>query len=122
MQILPLIGGQMTLERCNITYGHHIYDDGYRYKGRPIGHWADQDSQILSFGGVLQKENGIGWGSTIRTGNLNEDGSRRSSVSNGVPPIISPSMFSILGNILNMVFQFTSFGWESLETIGRQDR
>ena len=39
----------------NITYGHHIYKDGYRYRGRPLGHWADQDSRILSFGGVLQK-------------------------------------------------------------------
>ena len=85
----------------NITYGHHIYNDGYRYRGRPIGHWADQDSQILSFGGVLQKENGIGWGTTIRTGKLNEDGAGiSSSVSASMfQPIISPSMFSILGNI-----------------------
>ena len=37
----------------NISYGHHIYKDGYRYRGRPIGHWADQDSQILSFGGLF---------------------------------------------------------------------
>lgn len=67
----------------NVTYGHHIYQDGYRYRGRPIGHWADQDSQILSLGMILQKDDGIGWGGTLRTGKLNEDGTGSSSVSNG---------------------------------------
>ena len=33
----------------NISYGHHIYSDGYRYQGRPVGHWADTDSKIISF-------------------------------------------------------------------------
>ena len=33
----------------NISYNHHIYRDGYRYYGRPVGHWADTDSQLISF-------------------------------------------------------------------------
>ena len=37
----------------NISYGHHIYRDGYRFRGRPIGHWSDQDSQMLSLGGLF---------------------------------------------------------------------
>ena len=67
----------------NISYSHHIYNDGYRYKGRTIGHWGDQDSQILSLGGLLLTENGNGWGTTIRNGKLNEDGTGSNSVSNG---------------------------------------
>ena len=50
LTLLPL-GGQMTHTREMYTYGHHIYIDGYRYRGRPVGHWADTDSQIISFGG-----------------------------------------------------------------------
>ncbi len=36
----------MTHEHANVTYGHHNIHDGYRYRGRPVGHWADTDSQI----------------------------------------------------------------------------
>ena len=67
----------------NVTYGHTIYSDGYRYRGRTIGHWADQDSLILSLGGILLSDDGIGWGGSLRTGKLNEDGIGSSSVSNG---------------------------------------
>lgn len=66
----------------NISYGHHIYKDGYRYHGRPIGHWADQDSRILSVGAFLNQKDGVGWGVTLREGSLNEDGFGSSSVSN----------------------------------------
>ena len=100
----------------NVTYGHHIYQDGYRYRGRPIGHWADQDSKILSFGGILLSDDGIGWGGTIRTGKLNEDGTGSSSVSNGQ----STELFSIeihnsrVYSDHNLEVK-TSLGWESLE-------
>ena len=65
----PLVDGRVITP--NIPYGHHIYGEGYRYRGRPIGHWADQDSQILSIGGFLQRNDGIGWGFTGRNGDLN---------------------------------------------------
>jgi hypothetical protein len=68
----------------NISYGHHIYNDGYRYHGRPVGHWADTDSKVVSAGAFLQFDSGVGWGSILRTGDLNEDGSGNNSVSNGV--------------------------------------
>ena len=29
----------------NISHDHHIYGEGFRYQGRPVGHWADQDSR-----------------------------------------------------------------------------
>ena len=54
----------------NLTYGHHIYRDGYRFRGRPVGHWADQDAKILSFGSLFMKKDGVGWGLTLRIGDL----------------------------------------------------
>ncbi|MDG1324637.1 MAG: capsule assembly Wzi family protein [Opitutales bacterium] len=113
----------------NITYGHHIYGEGYRFRGRPIGHWADQDSQILSMGGLLQRKDGIGWGATLRTGELNagplrnvpphQEGTGASSVSNGV----TTDYFSIDISNARQYSQYglsvyTSLGWESLQPQG----
>ena len=67
----------------NVSYGHHIYSDGYRFRGRPIGHWADQDSQIISLGGLILNADEVGWGATIRNGKLNEDGKGSNSISDG---------------------------------------
>jgi hypothetical protein len=103
----------------NITYGHHIYKDGYRYRGRPIGHWADQDSQILSVGGVLQKDNGIGWGATLRAGDLNEDGSDQNSVSDGVATdYFCIDIFNARQYPQHGLSVHTSLGWESLDVVG----
>jgi hypothetical protein len=100
----------------NISYNHHIYNDGYRYHGRPIGHWADQDSRILSFGGLLLRNNGIGWGFTGRNGDLNEDGAGQSSVSNGIAG--SYSSFDIYNSREYQTYDLsinTSIGWESIK-------
>ena len=103
----------------NITYGHHIYNDGYRYRGRPIGHWADQDSKILSIGGLLQKMDGIGWGVTLRKGNLNEDNGGQSSVSNEVTTdYFCVDIFNALEYPQHGLFVHTSVGWESIEPQG----
>jgi hypothetical protein len=100
----------------NITYGHHIYSDGYRYLGRPVGHWADTDSKIFSLGGFLQYDSGIGWGTTLRSGDLNEDGSGNNSVSNGVASdYFAIEVFNSRSyDNLNLSVQ-TSFGWEEIE-------
>jgi hypothetical protein len=103
----------------NVTYSHGRYIDGFRYRGRPIGHWSDTDSQVLSIGGLLQRKDGIGWGATIRTGDLNEDGSGKSSVSNGVTTdyfsidVFNSRKYPVYGLSVN-----TSFGWESLQPAG----
>ena len=100
----------------NITYGHHIYSDGYRYLGRPVGHWADTDSKIFSLGGFLQYDSGIGWGTTLRSGDLNEDGSGNNSVSNGVASdYFAIEVFNSRSyDNLDLSVQ-TSFGWEEIE-------
>ena len=103
----------------NISYGHHIYKDGYRYRGRPVGHWADQDSKILSIGGLLQKVDGIGWGVTLRKGNLNEDNGGQSSVSNGVTTdYVSVDLFNARKYPQHGLSVHTSVGWESIEPLG----
>jgi len=103
----------------NITYGHHIYKEGFRYRGRPIGHWADQDAQILSLGGLLQRRDGIGWGVTIRSGDLNEDGKGQSSVSNGfTTDYFSIDVFNARQYPQHGLSVHTSLGWESLEPKG----
>lgn len=115
----------------NITYGHHIYGEGYRYRGRPIGHWADQDSQILSFGGLLQSRDGVGWGANLRTGDLNAGPLRNpnphqgslglSSVSNGVTTeYFSFDLFNARQYRQYCLSVHTSLGWESLEPRGGQ--
>ncbi|MEC8044059.1 MAG: capsule assembly Wzi family protein [Verrucomicrobiota bacterium] len=106
----------------NISYGHHIYHDGYRYLGRPIGHWSDQDSQMLSLGGLLIGNEGNNWGATLRTGKLNEDGVGANST---VSDNISTDYFSF--DIFNArkyprydLSIHTSLGWESLQPNGGQ--
>lgn len=100
----------------NVTYGHTIYEDGYRYLGRTIGHWADQDSQVFSLGGILLGNDGIGWGGTLRTGKLNEDGIGSSSVSNGhSTDLLSIEVHNSRVYPDHNLEVRTSLGWESLK-------
>ena len=112
----------------NITYGHHIYGEGYRYRGRPVGHWADQDSQIVSIGGLLQRADGIGWGATVRTGELNagplrnspphDGGLGNSSVSDQVTTeYFSFEVFNSRQYPQHDLSVHTSIGWESLDVV-----
>ena len=113
----------------NITYNHHIYGEGYRYRGRPVGHWADQDSQIVSMGGILVNDEGTGWGSTLRFGELNAGPLR-----NAAPNQASMGASSVSDDVTTEYFSFdiynahqypqyelsvyTSIGWESLDVVG----
>ena len=100
----------------NISYGHHIYSDGYRYLGRPVGHWADTDSKIISLGAFLQYDSGVGWGSILRTGDLNEDGSGNNSISNGVASdYFAIEVFNSRSYDNISLDVETSLGWEEIE-------
>ncbi len=61
-------------ESANCAYNHGIYETGYRYKGRAIGHGADGDSEILSVGWVMVDPDEIEWRALIRGGKLNVEG------------------------------------------------
>ena len=63
-----------TAKRAGIAYNHFIYTDGYRYKGRPLGHWADGDSNLWTVGGLLNDLFGGQALAVLRYGTLNEAG------------------------------------------------
>jgi len=59
----------------NCAYNHHIYETGYRYRGRVIGHSAENDSLIVSSGLVFVNGDDSQWNALIRLGELNRGGS-----------------------------------------------
>jgi hypothetical protein len=100
----------------NVTYNHAIYHDGYRYRGRPVGHWADTDSKIISLGGYFQNDSGVGWGSILRTGDLNEDGIGSNSVSQGIASdYFAMEVFNSRSYDKISLDVQTSLGWEEIE-------
>ena len=58
----------------NCAYNHGIYQTGYRYRGRVIGHGAENDSRIASLGLVAVDENETEWSAVVRFGELNRGG------------------------------------------------
>lgn len=58
----------------NCGYNHSIYRTGYRYRGTPIGHGADNDSKLVSIGVVMVNAKETQWRALLRTGTLNEGG------------------------------------------------
>ena len=61
-------------ELFNCAYNHGIYESGYRYHGRVIGHGADNDARVASLGLMLVDANENSWQGTIRSGELNRGG------------------------------------------------
>ena len=97
----------------NVSYEHTLYLDGYRYLGRPVGHWADTDSKIMSLGALYLNNNGTGLGINIRSGDINEDGTGKSSVSNGIAiDYLSVELFHSRVYHRYDMKVFTSIGWE----------
>jgi hypothetical protein len=62
-------------DRFNCAYNHGIYQTGYRYRGRVVGHGAENDALIGSLGFVLVTENANRWNVLLRSGELNRGGS-----------------------------------------------
>jgi len=58
----------------NCGYNHSIYNTGYRFRGRPIGHGADNDAQLISAGLVLIDADDTQWRALLRFGDLNRGG------------------------------------------------
>lgn len=58
-------------ERFNCAYSHGIYQTGYRYKKRSIGHGIDGDSRVTSLGLSLININENQWRGLVRLGTIN---------------------------------------------------
>ncbi len=63
-----------SLEGFNCAYNHGIYQTGYRYRGRAVGHGADNDSRIVSAGLMLVNDQETQWHALFRYGALNRGG------------------------------------------------
>ena len=59
----------------NCAYRQGRFDvEGYRYRGRVIGHPTDADSESYSLGGIYTAADGALWTATARAARLNHDG------------------------------------------------
>jgi len=61
-------------ERFNCAYNNSIYQTGYRYRGRSVGHAADNDARLITLGLIALDNNETEWGATFRAGRLNRGG------------------------------------------------
>lgn len=61
-------------DKFNSVYNHSIYRTGLRYRGRVIGHGADNDSRVMSSGLVLVNDEETQWVALFRYGRLNRGG------------------------------------------------
>ena len=59
------------------AYEHGIYDSGYRYYGRVVGHGAEADAALGSLGIVLTNTEATTWQFLFRYGDLNKKGASR---------------------------------------------
>lgn len=60
--------------KADCGYEHSIYRTGYRYRGQSIGHGADGDSLIYSFGSTLVQSAGRSWNLSVRHMEINRAG------------------------------------------------
>lgn len=59
----------------NCAYRQSIYRSGYTYRGRIIGHGADNDARLVSVGWLMVDERDSQWRALFRFGDLNRGGS-----------------------------------------------
>jgi hypothetical protein len=71
-------------DQFDTAYEHAIYTDGYRYRGRAIGHTMDNDGRLLTLQGMLLPENGNTWNGLLQVGEINRDDSEKA------PHTVSP--------------------------------
>ncbi len=62
-------------ELFNCAYNHGIYETGYRFRDRSIGHGADNDARLISAGVVMADADDTQWRGLVRYGGLNRGGS-----------------------------------------------
>jgi len=61
--------------RPNVAYNHSIFQTGYRYNGRSIGHSMDGDGLSFSLGSTLVQSAGHTWNLSLRHMEINRKGS-----------------------------------------------
>jgi len=79
-------------EIFNCAYNHGIYQSGYRYYGRVIGHGVDNDARVATLGLMLVDADENSWQGYIRGGKLNRGG----------PPDAANSLTPMPQDVLNV--------------------
>ena len=64
----------LTDDIFNCAYNHGIYETGYRFRGKSVGHGADNDALIASLGFALVTPNAHEVRALLRFGDLNRGG------------------------------------------------
>ena len=80
--------GALGAEHPNVAYEHHIYQSGYRYRGRPLAATFDNDAKVSSVWGAYQQGAGRLVKLMLSHMKLNEDGGARGNT-------VSPTAISI---------------------------
>lgn len=57
----------------NCAYESSIYTQGYRFRGRSIGHAMDSDGRMTTIGAIYVEPSGSSWELRARTADLNRD-------------------------------------------------
>jgi hypothetical protein len=65
--------GLLSDHTYNTTYNHGIYQSGYRYRDKSLGHGADNDSTIVTLGLLLSDRREHEWLLTGRQAQFNRD-------------------------------------------------
>ncbi|MEM1176429.1 MAG: capsule assembly Wzi family protein, partial [Pseudomonadota bacterium] len=61
-------------DRFNCAYRQNIYQSGYTFRKRSIGHGADGDAKLVSLGWVMVDQDETQWRALARFGDLNRGG------------------------------------------------
>jgi hypothetical protein len=61
-------------------YRNATYQSGQTYRGKSFAHSFDQDSSVVSLGGILNDEKDHSWNATLALGKLNRRGQNKSTV------------------------------------------
>jgi hypothetical protein len=70
-----LCGGNIRGDgTANCAYNHPIYATGMRYRGRVLGHSADNDAEVWTLGAILADGDGHSWVLAGTWGDLNRKG------------------------------------------------
>ena len=99
----------------NCAYNHGIYQTGYRYRGRAIGHGADNDARIASLGLIFVNDRANSFHVLLRGGQLNRGGGSdpRNSLT-PTPQDIIGFDFSYTRHVGNGLIDF-GLGYERLD-------
>lgn len=103
--ICRLGGFGFSESKVNCAYNHGVFQSGYRFNGRVIGHGIDGDGRSFSAGSTLVQSSGHSWNVLLRHMEINRVGpdNMRHSISSGPSEItdiqISHDRTSAFGTI-----------------------